>query len=324
VSETVVEAAPGVHRISVPLPFPPHEVAAWLIRGEDGHTLVDTGMDTPGARAALRGGAERLGVGPGDLAHVVLTHVHIDHYGLAGPVRAWSGARVAIHEREEALARRFVDAWPEDRAGARDSFLAMGVPEALADRLLAASDRIHGMYAHFQPDDLLVGERGPLPGGGGWEWILTPGHSPGHVVLYHAERRILVAGDHVLPRISPNIGADLYAEDPLSDYIASLGRLRELPVEVVLPSHGPCFGDLRGRIGEILAHHEARNRQILELLDAPRTGYEAAAALFGDLPADNFVHALREVRAHLVHLASTGRADRVPGVPERWRAIPGA
>ncbi|HEX2188248.1 MAG TPA: MBL fold metallo-hydrolase [Longimicrobiaceae bacterium] len=320
-SEAVVEAAPGVHRISVPLPFPPHEVAAWLIEGEDGFTLVDTGMDTPTARAALRGGAEGVGVTPGKLAHVLLTHVHIDHYGLAGPVRAWSGARVAIHEREEALARRFVDRWPEDREAAAAGFAAMGVPAELAARLLAASDRIHALYAHFEPDDLLAGERGTLPGGGGWEWILTPGHSPGHVVLYHPERRILVAGDHVLPRISPNIGADLYVEDPLSDYLASLRRLRELPVEVVLPSHGPRFGDLRGRVDEILAHHEGRGAEVLALLGEPRTAYEAAHGLFGELPPDNFVHALRETRAHLVHLATEGRAERLPGEPERWRAL---
>jgi len=324
VSGAVTEVAAGVHRIAVPLPFPPHEVAAWLIEGEDGFTLVDTGMDTPTARAALRGGAERLGVTPGNLAHVLLTHVHIDHYGLAGPVRAWSGARVAIHEREEALARRFVDRWPEDREGAVAGFLEMGVPGELAAQLLAATDRIHGLYAHFQPDLLLVGERGPLPGGGGWEWILTPGHSPGHVVVYHAGRGILVAGDHVLPRISPNIGADLYVEDPLSDYLASLRRLRELPVEVVLPSHGPLFGDLAGRIGEILEHHEARNREVLALLPEPRTAYEVAAAVFRALPPDNFIHALREVRAHLIHLASEGRAEHVPGSPERWRALPGA
>lgn len=323
-SEAVVEAAPGVHRIAVPLPFPPHEVAAWVIEGEDGFTLVDTGMDTPVARAALRDGAERLGVTPGNLAHVLLTHVHPDHYGLAGPVRAWSGARVAIHEREEALARRFVDGWADDRPATQASFAAMGVPEGLAAELLAATDRLHALYAHFQPDDLLSGERGPLPGGAGWEWILTPGHSPGHVVVYHPARRILVSGDHVLPRISPNVGADLYVDDPLSDYLASLRRLRELPVEVVLPSHGPLFGDLGGRIDEILAHHEARNRAILALLGESRTAYEVATGIFRALPPDNFVHALREVRAHLVHLASEGRAERVPGDPERWRALPGA
>ncbi|HEX2094818.1 MAG TPA: MBL fold metallo-hydrolase, partial [Longimicrobiaceae bacterium] len=292
---SVLEVAPGVHRLSVPLPSPPHEVAAWVLEGEDGHTLVDTGMDTLPARAALRDGAERLGVTPGSLSHVVLTHAHIDHYGLAGPVRAWSGARVAIHAREEELARRFVDHWPEDREGVAAAFERMGVPAGVAAELLTVTDRIHALYVPFQPDQLLTGERGPLPGGAGWEWILTPGHSPGHIVIYHPGQRILIAGDHVLPRISPNIGADLYVEDPLSDYLASLRRLRELPVEAVLPSHGPLFGDLPGRIDQILAHHEERKGKILRFLgtDGPRTAFEVAANVFGKLPPEHFIHALR-------------------------------
>lgn len=295
-------------------------MAAWLLEGEDGHTLVDTGMDTPGGRGALRDGAERLGVTPGNLARVLLTHAHIDHYGLAGPVRAWSGAAVAMHEREEALARRFVDRWPEDRAGVAASFAAGGVPDGVAESLLRASDRIHRLYAPFRPDLLLTGERGALPGGGGWEWILTPGHSPGHLSVYHPERRVLIAGDHVLPRISPNIGADLYAEDPLSDYLAFLRRLRDLPVERVLPSHGEPFGDLAGRVDEIIRHHEARNAQIVVLLGEPRTAYDLTVRLFGDLAPDSLLHALRETRAHLIHLERRGRVEASVAPPERWRA----
>lgn len=317
-SAAATEVAPGVHRVAVPLPFPPHEVAAWLVEGADGYTLVDTGLDTPTARAALRGGAEQVGVGPAELRHVLLTHVHIDHRGLAGPVRAWSGAPVAMHEREEELARRFVDRWAEDRADTEASFHAFGVPADEVPGLMAATDRIHRMYDDFRPDVLLSGERGPLPGGGGWEWILTPGHSPGHVVVHHPERGILIAGDHVLPRISPNIGADRYVDDPLSDYLASLRRLRELPVEVVLPSHGPPFTDLRGRIDEILAHHEERNGRILDLLSEPRTPHEVTRALFGPLPPENALHALREARAHLIHLGREGRAESLPVQPERW------
>lgn len=317
-----VEVAPGVHRLSVPLPFPPHEVAAWVIEGEDGHVLVDTGMDTPTAREALREGAGRLGVTPDSLAWVVLTHAHIDHYGLAGPVRAWGRARVAIHEREEELARRFVDRWPEDRAAVAASLRASGAPPEAVPGLLAASDAIHRLYADFRPDVLLRGERGELPGGGGWEWILTPGHSPGHVVAYHPARRVLIAGDHVLPRISPNIGADLYAPDPLSDYLASLRTLRELPVDLVLPSHGEPFGALAGRIDDILAHHEERAAALLAFAAAegPRTAWELTLRLFGALPPANLLHAFRETMAHLVHLEGRGRARRVPGEVERWRA----
>ncbi|MFL5541727.1 MAG: MBL fold metallo-hydrolase [Longimicrobiaceae bacterium] len=315
-----VQVAPGVHRVSVPLPFPPGEVAAWLIEGEAGHTLVDTGIDTPLARYALREAAGHVGVTPESLEYVVLTHAHPDHYGLAGPVREWSGAKVAIHEEEEKLARRFVDRWPEDRAGAAGAFARLGVPEEVVPAFLRASDVIHGFYTRFHPDILFRGERGPLPAGGGWEWIHTPGHSPGHVTVHHPERRILITGDHVLPRISPNVGADLYAHEPLSDYLDSLLALRRLPVELVLPSHGEPFTDLVPRIDAILGHHAERNEQIVAVLAAgPRSTYGVAQALFGDLPADNLLHAVRETLAHLHYLERHGRAARVPGGEvERW------
>jgi glyoxylase-like metal-dependent hydrolase (beta-lactamase superfamily II) len=318
----VREVAPGVHRISVPLPFPPREVAAWVLEGDDGHVLVDTGIDTPPARGALCEAAEDVGVTPDTLRDVVLTHAHIDHYGLAGPVRDWSGATLSMHAREQQLATRFVQGWPEDRASVAESFRTSGVPEPLADALLAASDRVHVRYEYYPPDALLQGDAGPLPGGGGWEWILTPGHSPGHVTVYHPQRRILITGDHVLPRISPNIGADLYADNPLADYLASLGRLRELPVDLVLPSHGEPFADLAGRIDWILAHHDERNAQALDALDEPRTAFQVTRRLFAELPPDNFLHALREARAHLMYLQGVGAVERdVRSGLELWEAV---
>lgn len=281
-----------------------------MLEGDAGPVLVDAGIDTPAARRALRAGARGLGIGRGGLAGVALTHAHIDHYGLAGAARAWGDAPLALHAREDALARRFVHGWPDDRPGVAETFRAVGMPSALAESLLAASDRIHTRYTYWTPDLLLEGERGVLPGAAAWAWILTPGHSPGHVVLYHAAERVLIAGDHVLPRISPNIGADLYAENPLADYLASLRALRALPVDLVLPSHGAPFADLAGRIDQILAHHDGRNAAVVEALACPRTALEVALALFPGLPPDSFLHAVREVRAHLLYLRGTGALDR--------------
>lgn len=315
-----LRVAPGVHRLSVPLPFPPGEVAAWVIEGDEGPVLVDTGIDTGHARAALGDAAERLGIAPGGLAWVVLTHAHMDHCGLAGAVQAWGEAPLAMHEREERLIHRFVDGWPSDRAGAAEGFVRAGLPEPLARELVAATDATHRWYRRLEPDLLLRGGRGPLPGGGGWEWILTPGHSPGHVVAWHPETRVLIAGDHVLPRISPNVGADLYVADPLTDYLDSLRRLRDLPAEVVLPSHGEPFGDLAGRIDALLAHHAERLEAFRGMLDRPRTAWELTEALFGPARGERALHALRETRAHLAWLERAGRAERLEGEPERWVA----
>jgi glyoxylase-like metal-dependent hydrolase (beta-lactamase superfamily II) len=206
-----------------------------------------------------------------------------------------------------------------EREHAAHEFAVLGVPPEVVPRLIEATDRIHAQYEDFRPDDLLAGERGELPGGGGWEWMLTPGHSPGHVSVYHPERRILIAGDHVLPRISPNIGADRYVRDPLSEYLASLGRLRDLPVDLVLPSHGAPFEELAARVDDIVAHHHARNERLLALLERPRSAYELALLLFPAVPADMRLHALRETLAHLAYLEGAGRVAR-EGEGWRWEA----
>lgn len=251
---------------------------------------------------------------------MVLTHVHVDHYGLAGLVRDWSGAPVVIHETEEQLARRWVDCWKEDRAHVEADLRTAGAPRDDLPSLLDAVDVAHRLYPTFHPDRVLHGDAGQLPDADGWSWMLTPGHSLGHICLYHAERHILISGDHVLPRISPNIGADVYVADPLTAYLGSLRRMRDLPVDLVLPSHGPPFRNLRKRIDDILAHHEARGARLVTLLDTPRTGYQAAQGVFGALPSETRVHALRETLAHLVHLRGAGRVERLLGEPERWVA----
>jgi len=107
------------------------------------------------------------------------------------------------------------------------------------------------------------------------------------------------------------VGADLYADEPLSDYLDSLLSLRRLPVDLVLPSHGEPFTDLVPRIDAILGHHADRNEQIVALLTEDELpAYGVAHALFGDLPADNLLHAVRETLAHLVYLERHGRASR--------------
>lgn len=314
------EVASGVFRIAIPLPFPPREVAVWAVRVHSGWMLVDTGMDTPAARTALLDGARALGIRPTDLVSVVLTHVHVDHYGLAGLVREWSGASVVIHETEEQLARRWVDCWKNDRTHVEADLRTAGVPPADLPILLEAVNFAHRLYPTFHPDRVLHGDAGQLPNADGWSWMLTPGHSPGHICLYHPERRILISGDHVLPCISPNVGADVYAADPLTAYPGSLQRMRDLPADLVLPSHGPPFRNLRERIDDILAHHQERAQRLVALLNTPRTGYEATQGVFGPLPPETRVHALRETLAHLVHLRGAGRVERLVGEPERWVA----
>src|SRR6185437_13134090 len=110
-----------------------------------------------------------------------------------------------------------------------------------------------------EPEVLLEGAELLSIDGGALHAVWTPGHSPGHCCFYWPQRRVLFSGDHLLPKISPNIGLHPQSgADPLDDYIESLTRVEQLEVDLVLPAHGDPFTDHRGRIATIKAHHDDR------------------------------------------------------------------
>ena len=141
--------------------------------------------------------------------------------------------------------------------------------------------------------------------------IWTPGHSDGHICLFRERDGVFLAADHVLPRITPNVG--LYSEydrsNPLGDYLNSLLKVANLPARIVLPGHGDPFPNLAGRVQEIIDHHAEREMQILALLgDRPQDAYQLAKQLFGQRLKTN--EALRmgvaETLSHLEHLRLGG------------------
>jgi glyoxylase-like metal-dependent hydrolase (beta-lactamase superfamily II) len=234
----------------------------------DGLAVVDTGLHTRHGEQALRDGLAALGRHPRDVRDVFVTHLHPDHIGMAGLLEV-AGARVHLHAPEAEAARRLWFAGRERVDDAVRWFRANGMPEPVLDGMaeawLGAGERVDRIARiHEEPDgaDLaLAGRRFRL--------IWTPGHTDYHAVLYDAAERILVAGDHVLPRITPNVG--LYPssrDDPLADFLASLRRVATLDVRLVLPAHGDPFDDLPGRVEALLAHHRARLEAVREALAA--------------------------------------------------------
>ena len=145
----------------------------------------------------------------------------------------------------------------------------------------------------------LMGER--------YRVIWTPGHSDGHICLFRERDGVFLAADHVLPRITPNIG--LYSErdrvNPLGDYLNSLQKVANLPASIVLPGHGEPFADLAGRTAEIIEHHRQREMEILALLEkGPQHAYELAEQLFGHRWNNSEARrmAVAETLSHLEHL----------------------
>jgi glyoxylase-like metal-dependent hydrolase (beta-lactamase superfamily II) len=296
-------------------------VNAYLIEGERGWALVDSGMHTPEAEQALSGGLADVGIPMRALRRAFITHLHPDHMGLAGTLEA-AGVEVLMHRPEIAGAARVWSAGHELIDETYAFFERHGMPrdvdEGMREAWIAMGRRVDPVTALVPADD---GEEIDL-GGRAERVRWTPGHTDYHAVLVDERDGILFAGDHVLPRITSNVG--LYPQsrdDPLGDFMDALRMIRSLPVKRVLPAHGDPFDDLAGRVDEMLAHHDARLDAVLAALGArERTGFEVAHDLFPVLRSPHEERfALAETLAHLRHLERRGRVREIDGKPARWK-----
>ena len=219
---------------SIPVPMPQSSlryVLVYLLELDDGVAMIDAGWDTEEAWAALNSGLGKAGYKIGDVKSVLVTHIHPDHYGLAGRVREASGAWIALHPADaEILPQRYMQ-MDDLLTRMRGHLLESGVPVDSLDTMRGASMPIRGFVNAVFPDVLLEdGDRPEVPG---WDLraIWTPGHSPGHLCFYEADRRVLLSGDHVLPRITPNISYHpQQTANPLADFLDALDKVAALDV----------------------------------------------------------------------------------------------
>jgi glyoxylase-like metal-dependent hydrolase (beta-lactamase superfamily II) len=325
----VERVRPGIWSIPVPIPNNPlRYVLVYAFETDRGAYIVDAGWNTDDAYQTLVAGLERAGFSIGDVQGVLVTHIHPDHYGLAGRVREASGAWVALHPADAALIEARYDA-PDDLIEAIASMLRReGAPAEEIDSLKNASMPVRPFVSAVRPD-LLV-EDGDKPDVPGWELkaIWTPGHSPGHLCFHEASNRLMLSGDHVLPRITPNISVHPQAgPDPLGDFLASLDKVGAYDVDEVLPAHEHRFVDLQERVAQLRAHHRARFDEVIaSIRDGADTTWAVAARMTWNRPWDQIQGFMRraavgEAMAHLSYLARMGVVREEPGEPSRWLLV---
>lgn len=278
--------------------------------------LVDSGLGTDEAWAALDAGVRAVaGEWRAVTLHVV-THMHMDHVGLAARVRAASGAPVAMH-RLDAERMAHAAAHPgEEAAYRRELFRRCGAAAGWIEQVESGRAQVQPLAPPVEVDRVLDGEEGGVPGEEGWRHVWTPGHTAGHLSLFHPDGRVLIAGDAVLPRITPTLGVNRQRADPVGDYLAALDRLAALAPAVVLPGHGDPPDPPGTRIAELRAAAEGETETIAARVGAePATVWEVVDRRWPgrEMRAATRILALRETLAHLERLSAAGRITRVAG-----------
>ena len=325
----VEQVRPGLWSIPVPMPNSSlRYVFVYVFETSRGAYLVDVGWNTDDAYNALVSGLHRAGFAITDVAGVMVTHIHPDHYGLAGRVREASGAWVSLHPADAALIHDRYDE-PDDLLVRVAAMLRrMGAPEDEVATLTNSSMPVRSLVDFAVPDVLL--EDGDKPEIPGWDLtaIWTPGHSPGHLCFWEDTRRLMLSGDHVLPRITPNVSFNPQAGlDPLGDFLASLTKLETYDPDEVLPAHEHRFVGLRGRLDELQAHHVQR---FTEVIGAIRRGVDTtwgiAEQMHWSRPWDTITGFMRraavsEAAAHMHALSQRGVLREIVGEPSTWQIV---
>jgi glyoxylase-like metal-dependent hydrolase (beta-lactamase superfamily II) len=280
-------------------------------------TLVDSGVWRPdlpdGGLGAVEAGLEAAGYALADVSRIVVTHAHIDHYGLAGRLMELTGAELAMHTLTDLDCEKYRH--PDTaRARRRDTYADHGVTEAertdLADHLTRWLPYLHSVVEASRRrrggEQLLIGDDR-------WEVVHTPGHSLGHVCLWSPARGVLLSGDHLLPAITPPVTFERgFDADPLRSYLDSLRAIAERRPAWVFPGHGSPFGDAVGRIDAIVRTKVRRLESIRRAIrEQPSTVTELADRLVAKaVLAHQRQLALSETLAHVAYLRWSGLVER--------------
>jgi glyoxylase-like metal-dependent hydrolase (beta-lactamase superfamily II) len=311
------EIVRGVWTFAIPIPGGgplPWTLCYALISGDDVH-IIDPGWDSDDSLAALTESLHSIGVGLDQVRSAIATHHHLDHLGLCARLRDLTGAALILSEAERRVLAQETSGYRTDPVRHAEMLEAWGVPAERGPEVLQQLSRPSPSH-DAEPDRLLHdGELLEL-GEHRLRVVFTPGHSDGHICFVDDERRLLYAGDHLLPEIHSGIGLGMLpGSDPLASYLASLDLLESWDGYRVLPGHGYAFDGLQARRTETTGHHIFRSSEVAALLPrlrgAPTWEYARHLTWSGgweSLRGFTLVSALRQTNLHREFVLS-GRAE---------------
>jgi len=321
---TTIEVAPGVHWLSMPLPFQLDHINLWVLeepqdKGQSRWTIVDTGIGNEQTRGLW--GKIFSSLNLSSVKRVILTHYHPDHAGNAAWLCKRFGAEMWTTQGE------YLTAHAVRASGAgytTEAVLSVFKKNGLDEERSRSMSALRGnnRYSELVPEfplsyrRIIEGDTVRI-GGRDWKAMIGHGHAPEHLSLYCAELNVVIAGDMLLSTISTNVSVwSIDPEgDPLRLFLESIARYRELPADVlVLPSHGKPFRGAHSRVEQLEKHHQTHFGELRQALHEPRSAGELLGVLFRrPLDAHQTFFAMGEAIAHLHYLYYAGQAQRAVG-----------
>jgi glyoxylase-like metal-dependent hydrolase (beta-lactamase superfamily II) len=323
--DLALAAQAGIHRLAIPTPFMVGRVNAYLIE-DSPLTLIDSGPNSGKALDELEQALAARGHAIEDIELLIVSHQHLDHFGLASILARRSGAEVAALDiLAPFLASYGKESDLEDRF-ARDMMLRHGVPHEVVTALSAVSAGFRGWGSSVEVTRLLKDGEDLQLRDRTLRVLHRPGHSPSDTVFYDQERSTLLAADHLIAHISSNpllarpLGGpgedDPEHPDPrpqaLVTYMRSLEQTRAMDLSLVLPGHGRPITDHTSLIDQRFRMHERRAEKIHRLVsERPLSAHEIAHELWGNIAVTQAYLTLSEVLGHVDLLLRDGRAEEV-------------
>ena len=317
-----IKVLPGVYQIKVPSPYIAQEYFnIYLIKDGRYNILIDTGYYAPKVLSELESELKVNGLEFGDISHIIITHTHFDHCGLAGKLKESSGAELILHETEsEIIKNRWIN-FDNFMNQVKSRFHQHGASINELTSFLKVLKSQKGYVIPAFPDKMVKGNENLSFNSFKLKVLLTPGHSTGHICLYEPEKKLLFSGDHIMAEgIPPTSYLPGYSENPLGDFINSFHIFNTLEADMVLPGHGPVFNGLNERIQQMLHQINQHQLDVINVLgNEPKNAYEIARDIlksgvqnqeWNKVSSVKKVMTLLETLGHLQLLVSDGRAKK--------------
>ena len=300
----------------------------YLFHIDNTYILVDAGLSLPDWKKKFFSELQKLNLSIHDIDYLIITHDHPDHVGLMKGIKDQNpDIQVLMHEITHDVIKWMTDPKNDDEIKKsaeelKERSMKYGLTEKMAKNIFGFSTNMHRMIPYVKPDKILNDNDEIKFDSTTLKFIWTPGHSLGHICVFDEKNRHLFAGDHILSRITPNIGTSMVTSsiekkvdftNILDFYLKSLDKIDQLNSKIIFPAHQEVIFDPHKRILEMKQHHDNRLSEVSKMIENKAlTPHEISQIHFGDdLDGMNTLLALSEVLSHLIYLEYQGKIKRI-------------